>query len=151
LLAKKSNPKSEFAHPTGRVKLVLHILFRRQHITLNNLADNRVSMQDLPAHAPLEQFALPHQFTPRLSLFGACVAIAAALTRIFVGSLIGALWGVAIWSMAASKHWLLTKSFIIFLLVVGLAASLTALMWAVKKVTMKLDPCVTSSSAPPVI
>ena len=108
-------------------------------------------MQDLDVHGPLGQFALPHQFTPRLSLFGACIAIAAALTRIFVGSLIGALWGVAIWSMAASKQWIAVKSLVILLLVVGLAASLTALMWAVRKVTMKLDPCVTSSSAPPVI
>jgi hypothetical protein len=108
-------------------------------------------MQDLDVHAPLEQFALPHQFTPRLSLFGAVVAIMAALTRILVGSLIGALWGVRIWLAAASAHSTVWKCFVILGLSAGLAASLAALLWAVQKVTMKLDPCATPSSVPPVI
>lgn len=108
-------------------------------------------MQRLDAHSPLQQFALPHQFTPRLSVYGACVAIAAAMARILFGSLIGALWGVQIWMAAASTHSMVWKSLIITLLTAGLVASLTALMWVVRKATMKLDPCVTSSSAPPVI
>jgi hypothetical protein len=108
-------------------------------------------VQEIEVQSPLEQFALPHQFTPRLSFYGACVAIIGALTRIFVGSLIGALWGVAIWTTAASAHSIVLRSIVIMLLAAGLAASLTALMWAVHKATMKLDPCGTSSSARPVI
>jgi hypothetical protein len=108
-------------------------------------------MQDLDVPSPLAQFALPHQFTPRLSVYGACVAVAGAMTRILFGSLIGAMWGVQIWLAAASAHSIAWKSLSIILLTAGLAASLTALMWVVRKATMKLDPCVTSSSAPPVI
>jgi hypothetical protein len=108
-------------------------------------------LQDLDANSPVHQFALPHQFTPRLSIYGACVAIAGAMARILFGSLIGALWGVQIWLAAASAHSIAWKSFIIILLSAGLAVSLTALMWVVRKATMRLDPCVTSSSAPPVI
>ena len=108
-------------------------------------------MQDLEVHSPLQQFALPHQFTPRLSIYSACVAIAGAMARILLGSLIGAVWGVRIWLAAASAHSTVWKSLIIFLLTAGLAASLAALMWAVRKATMKLDPCATSSSVPPVI
>jgi hypothetical protein len=101
--------------------------------------------------SPLEKFAVPHQFQPRLSVYGAFVAVTGAMARILLGSLIGALWGVAIWSVATSAHSMVWKSFSILGLAAGLAISLTALMWAVGKATMKLDPCATSSSAPPVI
>jgi hypothetical protein len=113
--------------------------------------DNKIDVRDLDIHSPLEKFALPHQFTPRLSLYGAVIGVAGAMTRILVGSLIGALWGVRIWLAAASAHSMVWKSLVILGFAAGLAASLTALMWAVRKATMKLDPCGTSSSAPPVI
>jgi hypothetical protein len=106
---------------------------------------------DLDVQSPLEQFAVPYQFTPRLSLYGACIAVAGALARIILGSLLGALWGVRIWLAVASVHSIVWKSLVIFALAAGLAASLSALMWAVEKATMKLHPCATSSSAPPVI
>jgi hypothetical protein len=108
-------------------------------------------MRQFEARSPFEKFAVPHQFQPRLTIYGAFIAITGALARIFLGSLIGALWGVQIWLAAVSKHSMIWKSFAILLLTAGLAASLGALMWAVGKATMKLDPCVTSSSAPPVI
>jgi hypothetical protein len=108
-------------------------------------------MQEIDVHSPLERFALPHQFTPRLSLYGAFIAVTGALARIFLGSLTGALWGIAIWLSSVSTHSVFWKSFVIAGLVAGLALSLTALMWAIEKATMKLAPCVTSSSAPPVI
>ena len=108
-------------------------------------------MQPLDLPSPLEKFAVPHQFTPHLSVYGAFIAISAALTRIFLGSLIAALWGVRIWLAVASTHSTVWKSLVILALASGLAASLTALMWAVQKATMKLNPCATSSSAPPVI
>jgi hypothetical protein len=108
-------------------------------------------MREIPTSSPLEKFAVPHQFQPRLSIFGAFVAITGALARILLGSLIGALWGAQIWLAFASTHSAAWKTFAIFGLAVGLTVSLTALMWAIEKATMKLDPCVISSSAPPVI
>jgi hypothetical protein len=121
-----------------------------QHIASRNFADNQIGMGDIHTTSPLHKFALPHQFQPRLSFFGAVVAIAAALARILLGSLIGALWGVQIWLAFASTHSAAWKVFAIFGMAAGLAVSLAALMWAVGKATMKLDPCAISSSAPPV-
>jgi hypothetical protein len=96
-------------------------------------------MRDVEAKSPLEQFAVPHQFQPRLSLFGATVAITAALTRIFLGSLIGALWGVCIWLAAASSHSIFWKGPVILTLAAGLAASIFALMWAIAKGVVLLE------------
>jgi len=108
-------------------------------------------MQHLDAQSPLEKFAVPHQFTPRMSLYGAFIAVTGAMARILFGSLIGALWGVGIWTAGASPHSMIWKSMVILGLAAGLAASLALLMWAVGKATMKLQPCATSSLAPPVI
>ena len=110
-----------------------------------------IGMQDLKTHSPLEQFAMPHQFAPRLTIYGAIVAVAGALARIFLGSLVGALWGVQIWLAVVSDHSLLWKIFAIFGLAAALTVSLAVLMWAIEKATMKLSPCATSSSVPPVI
>src|ERR1700733_10239038 len=105
-------------------------------------------MRELEVKSPFEKFAVPHQFQPRLSLYGAFVAITGALARILLGSLIGALWGVQIWLAVASNHSIVWKSLAVFGLAAGLAASLGALMWAIGKATMKL--CATSSLALPV-
>jgi hypothetical protein len=40
-----------------------------------------------------ERFALPHDFKPRLSFGEALIAVVATLTRIFLGSLLFAVWG----------------------------------------------------------
>jgi hypothetical protein len=40
-----------------------------------------------------ERFALPHDFKPRLSFSEAVVSVATTLTRIFLGSLLFAVWG----------------------------------------------------------
>jgi hypothetical protein len=124
---------------------------RYEHIASRNFADNQIGMGELHTTTPLHKFALPHQFQPRLSFYGAVVAIGGALVRILLGSLIGALWGVQIWLAFASTHSTAWKVFAVFGMAVGLTVSLTALMWAVGKATMKLDPCATSSSVPPVI
>lgn len=108
-------------------------------------------MRELEVPSPLEKFAVPHQFQPRLSVYGAFVAVTGALARILLGSLIGALWGVQIWLAIVSARSMIWKIFAVLGLSVGLAISLAALMWAVGKATMKLSPCATSSSAPPVI
>jgi hypothetical protein len=45
-----------------------------------------------------EAFGVPHTFNPNLSLLEAVFAVAVAFTRIFLGSLLFALWGVAGWT-----------------------------------------------------
>jgi hypothetical protein len=88
-------------------------------------------MRDLNAPSLLERFAVPHQFQPRMSAYGAFVAVAGALARILLGSLIGALWGVGIWLAAVSAHSIAWKGLAIFGLVAGLAVSLALLLLAV--------------------
>jgi len=107
-------------------------------------------MRETNATSPLHQFAVPHQFQPELSLYGALVEVAAAMARIFAVCALGALWGVCIWSAWASTHSIAWKILAISVYVLALASSLTALLWAIGKATMKLQPCGTSSSAPPV-
>ena len=104
-------------------------------------------IRKIEAIAPFEKFEIPYQFQPRLSLYGGIVAIMGAMTRILLGSLFGALWGVAIWSAAASHHAIVLKCILIPIYAAGLTLSMTALMWAVTKTTKILDP----SSAPPVL
>jgi hypothetical protein len=43
--------------------------------------------------SPLGQFALPHQFQPKLTLGEAVVSVFLALIRIFAGSMLFAAWG----------------------------------------------------------
>jgi len=86
---------------------------------------------DINVKNPFEKFTVPHQFTPRLSLYGALVAIGAALTRIFTISIIGALWGVGIWTAADSLHSIFWKIALIFVQAAGLAASVAGILRAI--------------------
>src|SRR5450432_1188741 len=49
-----------------------------------------------------EAFGVPHTFNPNLSLIEALFAVAIAFSRIFLGSLLFALWGVAAWTTYAA-------------------------------------------------
>ncbi len=89
--------------------------------------------------SPLEKFAIPHTFQPRLSLYGAFLAVTAALTQIFFGCLIAALWGVRIWLAVASTHSTVWKSLAIFGFAAGMAVSLVALMFAVRAVQRRIS------------
>jgi hypothetical protein len=97
-------------------------------------------MRDLNIRSPLEKFAVPHQFQPRLSLSGALVAVTGALARILLGCLIAALWGVWIWLTAVSPHSIFWKGAAILALAAGLAASLAALLWAISALVNYLTP-----------
>ncbi|MGA3188551.1 MAG: hypothetical protein ABSF22_15705 [Bryobacteraceae bacterium] len=91
------------------------------------------------ASSPFEQFALPHTFQPRLSLYGAFLAVTGALTQILLGCLIAALWGVRIWLAVASAHSMVWKSFATFGLAVGMAASLGILIWSVRALIRRIS------------
>jgi hypothetical protein len=93
-------------------------------------------MQEL--RSPFARFAVPHQFQPELTLFGAVLAIAAALTQILLGCLIAALWGVRIWLTAVSDHSKVWKSFAIFGLAGLMAGSLVLLVYVVQVVIGRL-------------
>ncbi len=41
-----------------------------------------------------EPFAIPYTFNPNLTFLGALIAVASSVTRIFLGSLLFAVWGV---------------------------------------------------------
>lgn len=45
------------------------------------------------SRSALEHFAVPHMFQPKLSVAGAAAAVLAALARMFLGSLLFAVWG----------------------------------------------------------
>jgi hypothetical protein len=45
------------------------------------------------AHSPFQQFAVPYQFQPKLTVGDAIVKVFLALVRIFLGSILFALWG----------------------------------------------------------
>jgi ABC-type Fe3+ transport system permease subunit len=96
-------------------------------------------MPDTGVQSPLERFAIPHQFQPRLSLYGALLAVTAALAQILLGCLIAALWGVRIWIAAASAHSTVWKSFAISGLFGGLAASLALLVYVVRLLMDRLS------------
>jgi len=87
-----------------------------------------------------DRFPLPHQFQPRLSLYGALIAITAALARIFLVSGVGALWGVGIWYAADSKMSLLLKIPVIFLAAVGMFTSIAGLLRGIHLLVEHLTP-----------
>jgi hypothetical protein len=96
-------------------------------------------MRDTEVRSPFERFQIPHQFQPQLTVYGAVLAVTAALTQILLGCLIAALWGVRIWLAAVSTHSTVWKSFAIFGLVGGMTVSLAALVYAVHLVIGRLS------------
>jgi len=96
-------------------------------------------MSDTPIRSPFERFQIPHQFAPRMTVYGAVLAVTAALTQILFGCLIAALWGVRIWLAAASAHSTVWKSFAIFGFVGGMAVSLAALVYGVQMAVGRLS------------
>jgi len=96
-------------------------------------------MQDTEVRSPLERFAVPHQFQPQLTVYGALLAVTAALAQILFGCFIAALWGVSIWLTAVSTHSIVWKGFAIFGLVGGMAASLALLVFAAQLLVGRLS------------
>lgn len=87
-----------------------------------------------------ERFGIPHSFPPDLSVGEAIVAALGALARIFLGSLLFAVWGVySIRSFDAipSHFWRVVILIPLFLL---FACSLGALMLAISAVVRRVSP-----------
>jgi hypothetical protein len=83
------------------------------------LADHGEAAVDRSAY---ERMPIPHTFKPRLSFTEALVAVAGAFLRIFLGSLLFAVWGsysLAAWTAGRSYLWrtaVLLPLLIVFLL-----------------------------------
>jgi len=75
--------------------------------------------------SPFEQFAVPHQFQPKLTLGEAVVSVFLALIRIFAGSMLFAVWAASsflTWSAVRNfvgRALLLTMLLAVFLVVLG--------------------------------
>jgi hypothetical protein len=103
------------------------------------LDDNRIRMRDTEIRSPFERFQIPHQFQPQMTVYGAMLAVAGALTQILLGCFIAALWGARIWLTAVSSHSMFWKGLAIFGSVAGMAASLALLVYAVQMLIGRLS------------
>jgi hypothetical protein len=84
-----------------------------------------------PGRSSYERFAIPHTFKPRLSVAEAAIAAGGALMRIFLGSLLFAVWGtysLLAWNTIPNVFW---RAAALLGLVLAFAASLALLLLAV--------------------
>jgi len=77
-----------------------------------------------PTRSSYERFAIPYSFKPRLSLAEAAVSAAGALARIFLGSMLFALWGTFSFVAWRTIHNIVLR----ILAVAGLTALFVVLM-----------------------
>jgi len=78
-----------------------------------------------------ETFGVPHTFNPDLTLREALVAVAVAFSRIFLGSLVFALWGVAAWTTYDAIRNPILRTLALLPIVVLFLVSMAALMAAI--------------------
>jgi hypothetical protein len=74
-----------------------------------------------------ERFAIPHTFNPNLTVGEATLAAMGAFTRIFLGSVLFAVWGVAsalLWNSIASHFWRVVITIPLVLLLLSMMAGL---------------------------
>lgn|SRR5215472_1022419 len=87
-----------------------------------------------------ERFAIPYTFKPQLSFVEALVAVATSLLRIFLGSLLFAIWGtysLLAWTAVRNYFWraaALLPLFVLFLL------SFAMLMLAISALARTFSP-----------
>ncbi len=90
--------------------------------------------------AVYERFRIPYTFKPQLSFREALIATAGAFLRVFLGSLLFAVWGVyslVIWTTIRSPFWrasVLLPLFVLFLL------SIALLMLAISVLVRTISP-----------
>jgi hypothetical protein len=109
------------------------MLLSRAPVNTAWIARTRELLFPLVEHGPAgvdlsgpERLLIPHTFKPRLSFSDALVAVTAAFLRIFLGSLLFAVWGtysLAAWSGTQSyllRAAVLVPMFVVFVLSFGL-------------------------------
>jgi hypothetical protein len=93
-----------------------------------------------PSRSAYERFAIPHSFKPRLSLTEAAVAAGGAALRIFLGSLLFAVWGTySLMAWGAVQNVFLRGVMVLFLLALFVVL-LAALMLAISGLGRMISP-----------
>jgi hypothetical protein len=98
------------------------------------------SLSEARKHPTYERFPLPHVFSPNLSVSEAAWAAMGAFTRIFLGSLLFAFWGVSsalVWNSMESHFW---KAVITVPLALVLLVSMGGLMLAITAIGNLITP-----------
>ena len=83
---------------------------------------------------------MPHSFPPDLTPAAACIAIMGALARIFLGSMLFAVWGVStalLWNAIGNSWWGWAA---VVLMILLFLAALAALMLAISSAVRALSP-----------
>jgi hypothetical protein len=87
-----------------------------------------------------EPFAVPYMFNPNLTFTGALIAVASSVSRIFLGSLLFAVWGVGslmAWSRIHNHFW---RVMALVPLILLFLVSFAALMIAISTVVTWVSP-----------
>jgi len=87
-----------------------------------------------------ERFAIPYTFKPQLSFAEALVAVGGTLLRIFLGSLVFAIWGtysLQAWAAIRSNVWRVAAVLPLFLLFL---LSMAVLMIGISALVRTLSP-----------
>lgn len=78
--------------------------------------------------SPFERFRVPYQYQPQTTVAGAGYFALVALIRIFLGSLLFAVWGASIWMVCATFHNLTVRIALVIPLAAGLVITMALLM-----------------------
>lgn len=109
-----------------------------------NVRDNRNVGWRIAEFRTLDRFRTPRTFNPTLTFPEACVAVAGALVRIFLGSILFAVCGAYIWNAWATIHNPVWRTIVVVLLSVAFVVSFGALMIgiqvAVSGLMRRVDP-----------
>ena len=84
-----------------------------------------------PSRSAYERFAIPYSFKPRLSLAEAAFAAGGAALRIFLGSLLFAVWGTYSFLACRAVPNIFLRSIVALFLLVLFVVLLAALMLAI--------------------
>ena len=115
------------------------------------IADIRLMASDRPSYEPTdslsegrkptyERLPLPHVFSPNLSVGEAAWAAMGAFTRIFLGSVLFAFWGVSsalVWNSMENHFW---RAVITVPLALVLLVSMSGLMLAITAIGNLITP-----------
>ena len=78
--------------------------------------------------SPFERFRVPYQYQPQTTVAGAGYFALVALVRIFLGSLLFAVWGATIWMVCATYSNTIVRVALVIPLLAGLAITMALLM-----------------------
>jgi|HubBroStandDraft_6_1064221.scaffolds.fasta_scaffold589942_1 hypothetical protein len=87
-----------------------------------------------------EALAIPHTFNPSLTFFGALIAVVSSITRILLGCMLFAVWGVGASAAWSRIHNHILGSLAMILLILLFLALFASLMIAISTVVSWIVP-----------